>query len=191
MDPELKERLPKPDESKWTIEQREVLHKNSWHQYMHDYGKTDSGKEFNYFYTDIGGSVAAVALTAKRELILVRQYRYLTNRDSLEVPSGGVEDGESSKEALVREFKEETGYEAGHILELGDFDVANGTSNDIAKIYLLSGCKKSGNQKLEATEEGMTVELYSIEDVFEQVQDGKITDGFTLAALMLAWPHLL
>ena len=61
----------------------------------------------------------------------------------------------------------------------------------IEPVYLVSGCKKVAKQELDATEEGMTVELYDPADVFEMIQDGKITDGFTLACLVLAWPHLL
>jgi len=191
MEDNFKQLRPKPETSKWIIEKREVIHKNPWYQYLHDSGKTDTGKAFDYYYVGKVFSVGAIALTEERKLILVRQYRYLTERESLEVPGGGGDISRSTEEVIKKELLEETGYEGKSYLPIGEFDVANGHSTDIATVFLVSGCKKIKEQTLEDTEEGMTVELHDIDDVFEMVQTGNITDGFTLSCLMLAFPHLL
>ncbi len=188
---DLIEQKPLSKTAKWSLEKREEIHKNPWYSYLHDSGKTDSGKKFDYFYVGKVFSVGAIALTEDRKLILVRQYRYLTQRDSLEVPGGGGDLSSTPEQVIKKELVEETGYEGKSYLPIGEFDVANGHSNDIATVYLISGCKKVAEPTLDESEEGMTVELLDIDQVFELVQTGKITDGFTLSCLMLAFPHLL
>ena len=130
MDPELKEINPNPDESKWQLEKREIVHKNPWYNYVHDSGKTDTGKPFDYFFKDIGFSAAAIALTEKGKLILVRQYRYVTNKSSLEVPGGGKKEGLKPEEVVKEELLEETGYKGSHLVKIGEFDAYSGSSND-------------------------------------------------------------
>lgn len=181
---------PEKDKSKWQIDSREIIHENPWYKYVHDKGKTNKGHDYEYYFLQINYSVGIIGL-AEGKLILVRQYRYLTNRDSLEVPGGGGKRDSDPEETAKREFIEETGYDAGHLEKIGEFDVANGYSSDIAHVFLAKNCIKAGKQKLDPSEDGMKVELYPVEKVYEMVQDGKITDSFALAALMLAWPYLL
>lgn len=181
---------PTPEESKWKIEQREIVLESKWNRYVHDSGKTDHGSDFDYYYVQINHSVGVVAMT-KGKVILVRQYRYPTARVSLEVPGGTAEKKEKPELIAKRELVEETGYEAKSFIRLGEIDVANGYSSDIAQVYLASNCEKIQEPELESSEEGMTVELYPVEEVYEMIQAGKITDSFTLAAFMLAFPHIL
>lgn len=181
---------PEKNKSKWQIDSREVLHENPWYKYVHDKGKTDQDKDYNYYYIQTDFSVGVIGLVGSK-LIMVRQYRYLTGRDSLEIPGGGGDSRSTPEEAAKKELAEEAGYQSERYELIGEFDVANGYSNDIAQIFIARNCKKAGGQKLEDTERGMKVELHPVEKVYEMVQGGKITDSFTLAALMLAWPYLL
>lgn len=184
------EKRPRPDESKWKIEKRELINQNRWYSYAHDQGKREDGSDFEYFYIQSEHGVGVVALH-EGKLILVRQYRYPTAHDSLEVPGGSATSGEPIEAIAKRELLEETGYEPESISKIGQFDVASGYSNEIASVFFAPNCKKVGDQQLEDTEKGMRVELIPVEEVYQMVQDGKIHDGFTLSALMLAWPYLL
>jgi ADP-ribose pyrophosphatase len=60
--------------------------------------------------------VCIVAVTTKGELLLVRQFRPVLWQNSLEIPSGHIEPGQTPEEAARAELLEETGYEA-HKLE--------------------------------------------------------------------------
>jgi len=62
-----------------------------------------------------GGGVAVVALTEDNKLIFVRQWREAINRFTIEIPSGGIDPGETPGEGAARELLEETGYEPGTI----------------------------------------------------------------------------
>lgn len=56
--------------------------------------------------------VNVVALTPADELLLVRQFRHGTRAQTLEIPGGMVDPGESPADAAARELLEETGYSA-------------------------------------------------------------------------------
>lgn len=65
-----------------------------------------------------GDTVAVLAMTADRHVVLVRQYRPGPARILDELPGGGIEEGEDPAEAAARELAEETGY-AGEVEVVG------------------------------------------------------------------------
>jgi 8-oxo-dGTP pyrophosphatase MutT (NUDIX family) len=69
-----------------------------------------SGQVHDYYVIHLADAVHVVALTPDDEVILVRQFRAGSGRDSLEIPGGLVDPGEDPCVAGVRELLEETGY---------------------------------------------------------------------------------
>ena len=67
-----------------------------------------------------GSSV--LALDNNGEVVLIREFKYAVERETLEVISGGVEIGETPLEAAKRELREEAGFEANEWLDLGVID---------------------------------------------------------------------
>ena len=49
----------------------------------------ESGHKFTYTYIAIPPSVMVIAVTPEREIVLVEQYRYPSDRVSFELPGGG------------------------------------------------------------------------------------------------------
>lgn len=190
MNDDLKKIKPTPEESEWELTNREIIHESKWATFVHDTGKTSSGDDFEYYFLDGEGGAGVVALT-EGKLILVNQYRYPLARWTMEIPGGGRKKGQTALDAAKSELLEETGYEAKSLLELGEIDIANGHSNGASKVYFAPDCIKVDDVHLEATEKGSKVKIIPVDEVFEMVQSGKIHDGFTLAALMLAFPHIL
>lgn len=54
--------------------------------------------------------VNVLAVTASRELVLVWQFRFGSQRVALEIPGGVIDPGERPDQAATRELREETGY---------------------------------------------------------------------------------
>jgi ADP-ribose pyrophosphatase len=65
--------------------------------------------------------VSILARTKSKNFLLVKQFRPAINKFTLEIPGGLVDIGEKPLTAAKRELKEETGYEAKHIIYLGSF----------------------------------------------------------------------
>ncbi len=68
--------------------------------------------------------VAVVPLLEGEDVLLVRQFRLPTEQVMLEVPAGGVDEGEKAVEAAQRELGEECGQRAGRLERLGGFYVS-------------------------------------------------------------------
>ena len=70
------------------------------------------------------GGVRAIILNEENKMLLVKQHH--EGKDIWMVPGGGIEDNESSREAAVREVKEETGLDieveklVWHVEEVSD-----------------------------------------------------------------------
>ncbi|MGB4988086.1 MAG: NUDIX hydrolase, partial [Pyrinomonadaceae bacterium] len=68
------------------------------------------GREVDFYLNSGNGSVACLALTQEKEVILVRQFRPGPKKILLEIPGGGLKKDESPGQAMERELLEETGY---------------------------------------------------------------------------------
>lgn len=79
------------------------------------------------------GIVAILEKANGPEILLQKQFRAPIDKVCIEVPAGLVDEGETAKEAAVRELKEETGY-VGEVLE-GDLGMTpvmfNGTWDNL------------------------------------------------------------
>jgi ADP-ribose pyrophosphatase len=67
--------------------------------------------------------VNVVAITMDKKFICFRQVKYAVEGTSLAIVGGLIEPNESALEAAKRELVEETGYEAGRWISLGEYSV--------------------------------------------------------------------
>ena len=78
----------------------------------------------------------AVAIIAVREgrVLMVRQYRPAIKRETLELPAGLIEPGESPLEAARRELREEAGFDA-ELKELFSFYSSPGFTDEKITLF--------------------------------------------------------
>ena len=67
------------------------------------------GEARPYYYLEAADYVSVIAVNEINEVAFVRQYRPTLNLETLELPGGIIEHGQSSLEAGVKELLEETG----------------------------------------------------------------------------------
>ena len=131
-------------------------------------------------------AVCIVPVDEDGNVVLVRQYRKPAEEALLEVPAGGVEEGEVSEEAVLRELQEEIGYTAGSLQHLSSFWVAPGWATEFMHAYLATDLTPS---RLEADEdENIEVVRMPFDDALAMPRTGEIQDGKTIAAMLLAQP---
>jgi ADP-ribose pyrophosphatase len=160
-----------------------TIDRNPWWEYRYDRYHHPDGSEGEYYFVHTPGSAMVVPVTPEGNLVFVKQFRYLNGRVSIEFPGGGVKEGQSASDAANRELKEETGFEAGRLRELGIFNPMNGVTDELCTVFMATDLKKSVATP-EPTEEFELLEL-SIDECHAAIRSGQLWDGMTLAALMI------
>ncbi|MDK2970268.1 MAG: ADP-ribose pyrophosphatase [Candidatus Sumerlaeota bacterium] len=164
---------------------RRVAAENKWLRLLEDRVRFRSGREAVHWKVDYAREgVGVIPLLENGRIILGLHWRYCTERWSWEIVAGGAEPGEEHAAAALRELEEETGHRAESCTFLQDYFPAPGLGNEHFHIYLATGLTPTGDA-VDAEE------IYTLKNVdhaeFERmVQEGAITDGFTLTAVYLA-----
>ena len=132
-----------------------------------------------------GPAVAVVAVDREERVILVRQERVPAGGKVLELPAGGVEDGESPLASARRELQEETGLHGGEWVEIATFFTTPGYSDEKMHLFLATGLAE-GEARPEGSEdlEVVRVPVDEVPALVEECEDGK-----TLAGLLLLLRH--
>ena len=147
-----------------------------------------SGRDATREIVEHSHAVCIVPIDNEGNVVLVRKYRKPAEDALLEVPAGGVEDGEISEEAVLRELQEEIGYTADHLEHLSSFWVAPGWATEYMHAYLATGLRES---RLDGDEdENIEVVRLRFDEAVSMLKTGEINDGKTIAALLLAQPLL-
>lgn len=128
------------------------------------------------------GAVAIAALTADRELILVRQYRYPTGQVTYEIPAGKLEKGEEPLASAQRELAEETGFTAGKWEKLTAFFTAPGFTNEM--IHLYAAQELTAADASPDPDEVIEHVLLPLAEAYAKTQSGEIKDAKTIIAIL-------
>jgi ADP-ribose pyrophosphatase len=147
-----------------------------------------SGRSHAYFVIHLADAVQVVAITADRELVLVRQFRAGSGRDSLEPPGGLIDPGEDPRAAGERELLQETGYAGDSALLLGS--LWSNPSIMTSKIYtiVIENAVRVAEPALDPGEE-VTFELVPVRAIPAMIQDGKFDHALSVMGL-LWWLNL-
>ena len=158
----------------------EVAFSTPWFQIL---GKTMRPDEAPYYSLKLPDYAAVVALTDERRIVIVRQYRPAVERDTLELPSGVVDPGETPAETASRELLEETGYQAGDVEVLGGMDPDTGRLGNRIWNFLATGVRPAENH---APEEGIVVLTWSLDELAQAMVEGRFSMALHVAAVMMA-----
>lgn len=161
--------------------ERNLVQKGVLIDYYQDTIKVPNGNIATWDFIGHKGAAAVVAVNDEGKLLMVRQYRNALDRETLEIPAGGLE-GEPTDVAAARELEEETGFKAGKLEPLISIYTTVAFCNEKIDIYLATNLQPS-KQHLDE-DEFINVEVYDIEELAQMIYDGKIQDGKTVSALM-------
>lgn len=172
----------------WKTLTSTVAATNPWWTYKRDTFRTAGGYEGEYHYVHTEGASMIVPVTGDGKIILVNQYRYLRNRESIEFPCGGVKAGKSYDETALLELEEETGYQSGDIRRVGEFNPYNGVTDEICAVFVARDLRRT-IAKPDATEE-FEIVMCSAGELDAMIRSAKVWDGMTLAGWMLVRDQL-
>jgi ADP-ribose pyrophosphatase len=173
---------------RWKKIRQDFELKNPWWTYRKDIVQLPSAKQGEYHFVHVKGSSMIVPVREDGKLVLVNQYRYLLNRESIEFPCGSVKEESSYDETARQELAEETNFEAENFSCVAEFNPYNGVTDEICKVYIAKNLRPV-KATHDETEEFEIVTMLPRE--FDtRVQSGEIWDGMTLAAWALI-KHLI
>lgn len=163
------------------IEQR-LMHQGKVVGFYEDIVKLPNGKVVTWDLVKHKGAAAVVPVTDKGNILLVKQYRNALDQETLEIPAGGIEPGETGLDCVTREIEEETGYKAGRMEHLMTIITAIGFCDERIPIYVAFDLKLS-HQNLDE-DEFIDVQEYTPEQIKEMIFNGKIIDAKTISGVL-------
>jgi len=115
-------------------------------------------------------------------VLLLWRHRFVADRWGWELPGGLIDAGEEPEETAVRELKEETGYLAGLVERLVEFQPMVGTIDSEHVIF----AGREPRKVAEPTELGEAdrIEWIPLADVRELIRTGQIWNAGTLIGLL-------
>jgi ADP-ribose pyrophosphatase len=142
------------------------------------------GQQRVYPVMHLGSSVGILPFVSEAEVLLVRQYRHVTNDFAWEVPGGSMEPGESPEAAAQRELREESGYRAGRLRHLGPYWPSNAYLDEIIHVFAaedLTPDPLPGDE-----DEHLETRRFPFPEAVAMAQDDRITCGLTKLAILWA-----
>lgn len=173
----------------WKTLTREVKFKNPWWTYIIDKYHVDENREGEYHICHTEGSAFVIPVLQDGRILLVNQYRYLNDRESIEFPGGGIKEGQRPDDIARKELIEETGLD-GEFEKIGFFNPFNGVTDEICHVFIARNLKPSIEFLKDEHEEFELIKL-TIEDLEDKIDSNIIYDGMTLAAWSLARSHFI
>lgn len=162
---------------------RELQCEGAITKYYKDTVLLPNGNTAEWDFVGHNGAAAAVAVLEDGRLLMVSQYRNALERDTIEIPAGGLKTpDEPTKEAAARELEEETGYYCDELEFLITIRTTVAFCNEKIDIYLARNLKK-GKQNLDE-DEFLNVKPYELAELEKMIYEGTIQDSKTIAAIL-------
>jgi 8-oxo-dGTP pyrophosphatase MutT (NUDIX family) len=168
----------------WRTLSSRTIYRNAWLTLREDKVIRPDGAEGIYCVVELRPSCGIVAINEDNQIALVGQWRYVHDKYSLEIPTGGSEQDETPLAAAKRELLEETGLTADDWIALGTIDNSNGVTTDVAHIFLARNLTTGSPVSL--GDEQVELSWMPFADAVLSVMSGEITESVSVAAILKA-----
>jgi len=174
---------------KWKCKKSEIVYDSKYFRVRKDLVELPNGELKEWTYWDSVDSILIIGRTKSGKMVMIKQFRYLTNAVEIEFPAGYCKKGESVKEGAKREFEEETGYKIGPaLIKLGAFWETYGQLNRRIHLFFADNVEKIDKKKQESEDdvyEETQVQLVGFNKAVEWAVKNKITATPVALAILL------
>ena len=131
------------------------------------------------------GAAAVIPILPDGRVIMERQYRYAHGKIMLEIPAGKLDTpDEPPLDGAKRELYEETGAVAEKYTYLGSIAPSPALINEVIHVFMAEKIVL-GESHLDKGE-FLDVEYFTLDELYEMVMKGEITDAKTQIAILKA-----
>ena len=127
-------------------------------------------------------SVGMIPILDNENILLVSQYRIAARKNLLEIPAGKIEQGETPRQAALREMAEEIGY-VGTLVPLLKIYLAPGYDTELMYIYVATDLKKIRRRRGD-DDEIITIKKIKISTAIEKCISGEVEDSKSITAIL-------
>ena len=162
---------------------REVVYKGKILEFCQDEIQTSKGHHVTWDFLNHKGAAAIVPVMDDGKILMVKQWRNVVNRVSLEIPAGAKDTVEEpTLECATRELEEETGYRAGKLELLITLRTWIAFTNEKIDVYVATDLIPS-KQHLDE-DEFIDVKAYTVEELKDMIFRGELQDTKTISAIL-------
>jgi len=158
-----------------------TLHKNSRWAYKCDHFSTAKYSGL-YYYGESKGNSLIIPINSKNGFLMIKQYRYLKRKLSIEFPCGWIIKEKNPILTAKKELIEETGYITGKIKKIGGFEALAGSFKNTCTVFLAKQLTKKHSDIGQKNEMIMGLKKVNANEIEKLIGCGKIWSGQTLAA---------
>ena len=167
----------------WTTLSSRMIYENKWIKVREDQVINPSGGRGIYGVVMFQNrAVGVVPIDDEDHTWLVGQYRYTHQRYEWEIPEGGCPEGEAPEECAARELREETGLVASSYELIGELQLSNSTTDEVAFLYVARGLSQADSAPEET--EKLSVKRLPVDEAIQMAINGEIRDAMSVVALL-------
>ena len=161
---------------------RTLKHKGSILSFYEDDIMTPDGNVAKWDFIEHSGAAAVIPVLDDGRILLVRQFRNALDRETLEIPAGGINKGEEAYAAAMRELEEETGYVTDDLEFLISIRTTVAFCNELIDVFVAKNLKKTAQHLDE--DESIDIIPFTVDELCDRIYNGEIQDGKTISAIM-------
>ena len=141
-----------------------------------------SGHEQRFYRLRCADWVNIVAQTPEGKILIIRQWRYGSGTEEIEIPGGTIDAGEDPLEAGCRELLEETGYVGEDAEIIGKVHPNPAIQSNVVYTIFVKKAIAVQPPRFDGMED-ISCQAVSEEEIWRLIDSGEIRHGLVLNAL--------
>jgi len=167
----------------WITKKSEDVYESPWIKVVKHDVLNPAGKPATYSVVNFKNlAIGILPIDNEGFTWLVGQWRYPLEEYCWEIPEGGGPLGIDPLDSAKRELKEETGIVAKDFQEIMRLHLSNSATNELAIVYLAKNLDFESAEPEES--EVLQVKRIHMNEAYDWVMTGKITDAISVAAIL-------